>query len=465
MNSTVLNHANVTNLDAHRHHNTQSQNTEDVLKKVKDSGVDYIYYQVVTLSGRVIAKAVPAKHITRNLEKGIQFHRTAMSDLQADRAGNLLGGGAQAAEFTAIPDIDTFNVLPWDKQMGSFLCTAYEPDHIADIGGSILGTDSRAHLRQTHLAFQNRTGLTLKTGCEPEMSWIGDDIKVQVRAGASPAYHMGSFEIMRPIYKKVMEYATAMGLDMIEGDYEDPTQLELNWMFDSCEKTADRLIIYRLICRQVAKEHGVIASFMPKPYTSSMGNGCHHNFSLWAGNNNVLMEENRRELHITDIGKHALGGLLQHASGSMMVMASTVNSYKRFWDTGLFAPSIVNWGMDNKSCTVRLSGNGRLEFKVPDSSVNPYLSHSLILAAIEDGINNKIDPGAPCSKDSYAENGKTLPLTLGDAIKEFQNDAVMYNALPSQMADLYTRLKADEWARACSAVTDWEYNMYLEYLP
>ena len=177
------------------------------------------------------------------------------------------------------------------------------------------------------------------------------------------------------------------------------------------------------------------------------------------------MDEGRRELHVTDIAKHALGGILQHASGAMMVMASTVNSYKRFWDTGLFAPSIVNWGMDNKSCTVRLSANGRLEYKVPDSSVNPYLSHSLMLAAIEDGINHKIDPGAPCSKDSYSENGNTLPLTLGEAIKEFKNDSVMYQALPENMANLYTELKTDEWARACSAVTDWEYNMYLEYLP
>ncbi|AUZ05657.2 MULTISPECIES: glutamine synthetase family protein [Vitreoscilla] len=470
MSTTVLNQptsiSNTTALDVHKHLNTQSQKTEDILKKVKDSGVDYIYYQVVALSGRVVAKAVPAKQLMRNLEKGIQFHRTAMSDLQATRAGVLLGGGVQASELIALPDIDTFNVLPWDKQMGSFFCTAYEPEHVPEIGGQILGTDARANLRHVHQQFKNKHGLTLKTGCEPEMSWIGDDIKVHVRPGASPAYHMGSFEIMRPIYKKVMEYASAMGLDMIEGDYEDPTQLELNWMFDDCELTADRLITYRLICRQVAREHGVIASFMPKPYTSSMGNGCHHNFSLWdAHGDNVLMEKGRRELHLTDVGHHALGGVLNHASGAMMVMASTVNSYKRFWDTGLFAPSIVNWGMDNKSCTVRLSANGRLEYKTPDSSVNPYLSHALMLAAMDDGIVHKMDPGMPSSRDSYAESGRVLPLTLGDAIKEFENDSVMFGALPAEMANLYRDLKADEWARACSAVTDWEYNMYLEYLP
>jgi len=271
------------------------------------------------------------------------------------------------------------------------------------VAGQPLATDARGNLYRAHDAFTKETGLRLKSGCEPEMSWIGESMEVQVRPGASPAYHLGNLELMRPIFKKVMEYSNAMGLDMIEGDYEDPGQLELNWMFDSCELTADRLITYRLICRQVAREHGVIASFMPKPSTGCMGNGCHHNVSLWRGDENVLAEAGRRELHLTEIGRHALGGMLQHAPGSMMVMASTVNSYKRFWDTGLFAPTRINWGMDNKTCTVRLSANGRLEYKLPDASVNPYLSHALLLAAMRDGLQKKSDPGASVDKDSYAD--------------------------------------------------------------
>lgn len=455
-----------TELEEHRHRNMDKSKIEQIQERIRQAGVEYIYYNLVTVSGRVIAKAVPAKHLLRNLEKGIQFHRTAMSDLQSTRAGKLLGGGVQAAEITALPDLDTFNVLPWDKQMASFFCTAYEPEHIPLIGGSVFYGDVRAHLKKTHQAFMEKTGLELRTGCEPEMSWIGEGIEVKTRPGASPAYHMGSFEIMRPIYKKVMEYATAMGLDMIEGDYEDPTQLELNWLYDCCDKTADRLILYRLICRQVAKEFGVIASFMPKPYTSSMGNGCHHNFSLWRGDENVLMEEGRRELHLTDIGKQAVAGILEHAPGSMMIMASTVNSYKRFWDTGLFAPSIINWGMDNKSCSIRLSGNGRLEFKTPDASVNPYLSHTLILAAIQDGMDRHLDPGAPDNGDSrITDTTRRLPLTLGDAIVAFDKDTVMFDAFPLKLSELYRDLKADEWARYCSAVTSWEFDMYLEYLP
>lgn len=458
----------MTALDLHKELNTSSSVSDDLAARVRDAGVEYLYYQVVTLSGRVLAKVVPAKHLLRNLEKGVNFHRTAICDLQASREGGLFGGGAQAAEFTAMPDADTFNVLPWDRSVGAFFCRLYEPEHIHEIGGSPLATDPRGLLYRAHEQFIEDTGLRLKTGCEPEMSWLGDKLEVHVRPGASPAYHLGNLELMRPIFKRVMEYASALGLDMIEGDYEDPGQLELNWMFDSCEKTADRLITYRLICRQVANEFSVRASFMPKPTTGAMGNGCHHNFSLWRGDQNVLAEPGRRELHLTETGRHALGGVLAHAPGSMLVMASTVNSYKRYWDAGLFAPNRLNWGMDNKTCTVRLSANGRLEYKIPDASVNPYLSHTLLLAAMRDGLEKRLDPGVPDNSDSVPrgeEKRTRLPLTLGEAVEAFDRDEVVRNAMPKAMADLYRDLKADEWARFCSVVTEWEKNMYTEYLP
>ncbi|WP_431026057.1 glutamine synthetase family protein [Halomonas sp. H5] len=465
---TALRAAPTTALDRHRETNNSAAVAQELSSRIRDSGVEYLYYQVVTLTGRVVAKVVPAKHLLRNLDKGIQFHRTAISDLQCNRAGELLGGGAQAAEFTGMPDADSFQVLPWDRSIGSFFCRLYEPEHRTENGGSILATDPRGLLLDTHRRFIDETGLTLRTGLEPEMSWLGEKLNVKVRPGASPAYHLGNLELMRPIFKRVMEYAGAMGLDMIEGDYEDPGQLELNWMFDDCHLTADRMMTYRLICRQVAQEFGVKASFMPKPTTGSMGNGCHHNFSLWRGDENVLAESGRRELHLTETGRHALGGLLAHAPGAMMIMASTVNSYKRYWDTGLFAPNCINWGMDNKTCTVRLSANGRLEFKVPDASVNPYLSHVMLLAAMRDGLKNELDPGAPDNSDSIPGSPaeiRYLPRTLGDAIAAFDQDAVIQGAMPAEMASLYRDLKTDEWARYCAAVTDWEKSMYEDYLP
>lgn len=456
-----------TALDMHIEKNTNEQLYLDLKHKIKESGVEFIYYVLITISGRVVTKAVPAKHLLRNLEKGIQLHRSAISDLQTTTDGIYIGGGVQSPEITAVPDPETFQILPWDRSMGLFFCSVYEPAYLPEVGGSVFYADIRARLKQVHQEFKDRTGYILKSGCEPEMSWIGKDIEVKTRPGSSPAYHMGSFEIMRPIYKSVMRYAEEMGFDMIESDYEDPTQLEMNWMFDNCEKTADRLLLYRMICRQVASEHGVIASFMPKPYTDSMGNGCHHNLSLWDENGaNVLEEPGRRDIHLTDTGLYALGGLLKHSPASTAIMASTVNSYKRYWDVGLFAPSVLNWGFDNRSCTVRISGIGRLEYKVPDASVNPYLSHTMILKSMEDGLLNEIDPGQPDEGDSLGETDKQhLPRTLGEALELFSKSEIAYEAFPNGLAELYLELKNDEWARACSAVTDWEFDMYLDYLP
>jgi glutamine synthetase len=453
-------------LDEHKERNAAAM--DDITARVQESGVEFIYYQTVSLTGRIVGKVVPARQLRRNLERGVNLHRTAMSDLQVDRFGNLLGGGTEAAEFTAVPDVGTFAVLPWDTTVGRFFCSVYEPGHFPETGGAPLATDARSNLRRVHDAFTEATGLRLRSGCEPEMTWTGPGLDVHVKPGSSPSYHVDSLEVMRPVYQKVIRYAQALGFDMIEGDYEDPGQLELNWMFDDACDTADRLVTYRQICKQVARELGVTASFMPKPTAGVMGNGCHHNLSLWRGDRNILADPGVTELHITEEGKHALGGVLSHSAGMMALMGPTVNSYKRYWDAGQFAPSQINWGMDNKTCTVRLSANGRLECKLPDASVNPYLSHAALISAMKDGLDHAIDPGPPQAGSSYegaSSKFEPLPLTLKDALDAFAADAVVRSAFPEAMTNLYLELKNDEWARFCGAITDWEREMYTEHLP
>jgi len=458
-----------TPLEEHRARNLDPAEVAWIEDLIAKHGVKYLYYQFVSINGRVLAKVVPAGHLRRNLEKGVQFHGTAIADLTSDRNGNLMGGGAQAEEFTILPDTDTFAVLPWDNEIGRFFCRVYRRADRATEPGTPHPLDCRSLLFRTHEAFTAKTGLELRSGTEPEMSWIGESVDVVSRPGVSPAYHGLTLDMMRPVFKRVISYAQALGLDMVEGDYEDNGQLELNWMFDNANATSDRLITYRQICRLVAKELGVIASFMPKPFTGVMGNGCHHNVSLWRGDDNVFMDRATRELHVTETAKHALGGMLQHAAGSMMVMASTVNSYKRYSDVGLFAPTGVDWGLDNKSCSVRVSAIGRLEYKIPDASVNPYLSHTLLLAAMEKGLAEKIDPGAPQKLSSYeakAENlFQPLPTTLGDAIRAFAADDVVTGALGPELSDLLIEYKTDEWLRYCGVVSDWEREMYLEFMP
>lgn len=260
-----------TPLEEHRARNLDPAEVARIEELIAKHGVKYIYYQFVSINGRVLAKVVPAVHLRRNLEKGVEFHGAAIADLTSDRNGNLMGGGAQAEEFTILPDSDTFAVLPWDNEIGRFFCRVYRrADRMTD-PGTPHPLDCRGLLRRSLEAFIARTGLELRSGTEPEMSWIGESVDVVSRTGVSPAYHGLTLDQMRPVFKRVITYAQALGLDMVEGDYEDYGQLELNWMFDRADATADRLVTYRQICRQVAKELGVTASFMPKPFTGVMG--------------------------------------------------------------------------------------------------------------------------------------------------------------------------------------------------
>jgi glutamine synthetase len=449
----------------HREANMQLDVIADLEQRIAAAGVEYIYYMLPTIGSRVVAKMVPARHLRRNLEKGIALHRTAVADLQSDRAGNLIGGGIGAKEMVALPDTDTFVVLPWDNSVARMFCRAYEPPHLPGVGGQPLATDSRGLLFRAHSEFTSRTGLEVRSGCEPEMIWVGPGLEVIKKEGASPAYQVENLERMRPIYKKLVPYAQAFGLDMIEGDYEDDGQLELNWMYDRVELTADRLVTYRQICKQVAREEGVTASFMPKPFTGQMGNGCHHNLSLWKDDVNVLVEPGNPDLHLSEIGRHAVGGMLTHAAASTAIMASTVNSYKRFWDAGQFAPSVATWGLDSRASMIRISSIGRMEYRLPDSSVNPYMSHAILIAQMEDGINRRIDPGAPIGEPGEHISFPELPLNLGDAITAFDENELIEATLPTDFRRIFTELKQDEWARFSGVVTDWERAQYWETLP
>lgn len=450
------------------HQDENARGIGDGLARLGEAGVEHIYFQAVSIGGRVLAKLVPATHFDRISERGVQFHGSGTADLVSDRHGTMLGAGPEAGEFVALPDLNTLTALPWDREVARVFCRLYTRGDLPNGAGQPLPTDSRGLLVRASHAFTERTGFELRSGCEPEMTWEGEGLEVTARPNMSPAYHAGALEVMRPVWKRVVGYCHDLGLDMVEGDYEDTGQLELNFMFDNCIATADRLTTYRQVCVQVARELGVTATFMPKPTQGVMANGCHHNLSLWRDSENAFVEPGRRELHLSETARHALGGILEHTPGATAIMAPTVNSYARYWDAGLFAPAIANWGFDNRSCAVRVSASGRLEFKVPDAAVNPYLSHAVLLAMIEDGLGRQIDPGEPEAGSSYeleeARFGR-LPRTLGEALERLAEDEVVRSALPAELYDTFVAIKADEWALACGAVTDWHREMYLRVVP
>jgi glutamine synthetase len=483
---------------------TKAPGRDDLIKQVRKKidalGIDYLYLQFISVTGRIMGKGIPAEHWENVANGGFQLVYGATVNLFLNRRGEYLGYGPEAAELVGIPEPESFMQLPWDKRVARMWCTLFRNREERENPGAYLTADCRGNLRRIHDEFENRHGLRMRHGTEPEMMWLrkGDDGKANGGYSNPYCYHIDQFESLRPVYMRVIEYCRKMGLDMIQGDHEDsPGQLELNFNFDDALRTADRLSTYRQICAQVAREFNIIACFMCKPFMGVSANGCHHNISLWAegndefkpigndpknlpgleynytyrrGGKNTFMPEGSDVQMPGKIGLYTIGGIVKHLSALTAIGCSTVNSYRRLWDTGFWAPVFADWGFQNRTTGLRLSAPGRFEYRAVDSMVNPYLMAAGILKAADDGIRNKIDPGKPEERNIYAamEAGKQvkkLPMTLGDALEALRHDEIIKSALPGEMHRLYDEYKRDEWERFLHTATEWDIKMYMDCLP
>ena len=446
----------------------------EVRRRIDAEGVTYIYYQFISVTGRIMGKGVPAPHWESMAQKGFQLVYGSTANLFTDRHGEYIGYGPEAWELVGVPEPETFQVLPWDPKVARVWCTCFRGREDVKDGGAFLSSDCRGNLKRIQAEFEQRTGLHLRAGTEPEMMWLKmkPDGSPDVEGVTKPyCYHIDQFSELQPIIHKVIEYGQAMGLDMIQGDHEDaPGQIELNFNFARAETTADNLSTFCQVCRQVGREFNVFPCFMPKPFMGVSANGCHHNISLWKGDENAFMPETDDQQKPSQIGLYAIGGILEHLGALTAVTASTVNSYRRLWDTGFWAPVFADWGFQNRTTALRVSAPGRFEYRSVDSAVNPYLSMAALIAAMRDGIDRKLDPGEPEERNIYeameaGKEVKRIPMTFGDALDALDADEVVKSALPDEMYTVFMHYKRDEWERYCATVTDWDVTEYLDVLP
>ncbi len=471
---------------------------KQVRAKIDEFGITYVYFQFISVTGRIVGKGIPADHWERTAERGFQLVYGSTANLFVDRHGDYIGYGPEAMELVGIPDPETFCQLPWDKRVARVFCVCFRNREERENPGAFLTSDCRGNLKRFHQAFQDKYALDFRVGMEPEMMWLkrGADGKPDGGFSKPYCYHIDQFESLRPVFMQVIEYANAMGLDMIQGDHEDaPGQLELNWMFDDVVRSADRLATYRQICGQVARENNLIACFMTKPFMGVSASGCHTNISLWRGGSegvNTLhndplpgMEEvftyrtggENTFMPDTDdvqmpgkIGLQAVGGIVTHLGALTAIGCSTVNSYRRLWDTGFWAPVFADWGYQNRTTGLRISAPGRFEYRAVDSMVNPYLICSALLKTFEDGIDNDIDPGQPENRNIYeameaGKKVKRLPMSLGDALARLDEDEVIKSSMPDEMYKVFKWYKNDEWEKFMATVTDWDVETYMDCLP
>jgi glutamine synthetase len=446
----------------------------EVRRKIDESGVTYLYFQFVSVTGRIMGKGVPSAHWESMARKGFQLVYGATANLFIDRRGDYIGYGAEARELVGLPDVDTFQILPWDRKVARVFCTLFRGREEEVDPGAYLTSDSRGNLRRIHEDFIATTGYEMRIGCEPEMMWLktNPDGSPSVEGATKPfCYHIDQFSELQPVIHKVIEYGQFMGLDMIQGDHEDaPGQLELNFQFDRAELTADRLTTYRQICKQVGREMGLFPCFMPKPFMGVSANGCHHNFSLWKGEENMFMPDTDDPQLPGKVGLMAIAGILDHLPALTCITAPTVNSYRRFADAGFWAPVFADWGFQNRTTALRVSAPGRFEYRSVDSAVNPYLSMGALLICMKEGITKQMDPGTPEERNIYeamaqGKQVKRIPNTFGDALKELEADSLVRSAMPGDMWNVFWHYKTDEWERFISTVSDWDIKEYLDILP
>ncbi len=488
-----------TDLERHVNRPGRADLVKQVREKINELNIDYVYYQFISVTGRIVGKGVPADHWEQIASRGFQLVYGSTANLFIDRYGDYIGYGPEAMELVGIPDPETFCQLPWDKRVARVYCTCFRNREERENPGGHLSSDCRGNLRIMHEEFQAKhDGLHLRHGMEPEMMWLkrGEDGKPDGGFSKPFCYHIDQFESLRPVFMKAIEYSRFMGLDMIQGDHEDaPGQLELNFTYDDALRTCDRLSTYRQICAQVARENNLIACFMTKPFMGVSANGCHTNMSLWTGGEDTLnrlgndvlngLDDNylyqqggdNKFMPDTDdpqlpgkIGLHAVAGVMKHLDGLTALGCPTVNSYRRLWDTGFWAPVYKDWGYQNRTTALRISAPGRFEFRAVDSMVNPYLLCAGLLKAFDDGISNQLDPGEPEGRNIYEamEAGKEvtkLPMSLGEALEALKKDSLLMEALPDEMGRVFLHYKEDEWAKFMSTVTEWDIETYLDCLP
>jgi glutamine synthetase len=447
---------------------------KEVRQRIDAEGIQYIYYQFISVTGRIMGKGAPAAHWETMAAKGLQLVYGATANLFTDRHGRYIGYGPEAAELVFLPEPETFMPLPWDAKTARVWCICFRNREERDDPGAFLTSDCRGNLRRIQTELEAATGLHLRAGTEPEMMWLklNSDGTPSVEGKTKPyCYHIDQFAELQPLIHKVIEYGQRMGLDMIQGDHEDaPGQLELNFGFDRAEQTADNLTTYRQICKQVGRELGAFPCFMVKPFMGVSANGCHHNISLWRGEENAFLPDTDDPQQPSQLGLYAIGGIMEHMSALTALTASTVNSYRRLWDTGFWAPVFADWGYQNRTTQLRVSAPGRFEYRTSDSAVNPYLSLAGLIVSMRDGIERQLDPGEPEERNIYeameaGKEVKRIPMTFGEALDALEQDEVVKSALPGEMYRVFMHYKRDEWERHCAEVTEWDVKEYLDVLP
>ena len=193
-------------------------------------------------------------------------------------------------------------------------------------------------------------------------------------------------------------------------------------------------------------------------------------FTYVSGGTNTFMPDTKDMQLPGKVGLLSIAGVMKHLPALTAIGSSTVNSYRRLWDQGFWAPVYADWGYQNRTCGLRVSAPGRFEYRSVDSMHNPYLMGAGLLKAFDHGITDKLDPGKPESRNIYeakkaGKDVKKLPLSLGEALDRLSEDEIIKSSMPDEMYKVFHWYKNDEWEKFLGATTQWDLDTYLDCLP
>jgi len=434
-----------------------------VLKSAKEQDIRLIRLWFTDILGFLKSFAITFDELETALETGCGFD------------GSSIEGFARIDEsdMVALPDPTTFQMLPWQSQehkTARMFCDICWP------GGQVFEGDPRSVLRR-NLAMAADMGYTLYVGPELEYFYFQNSESPQFldRGGY---FDLTPPDIATDLRRETILLLEGMGIAVEYSHHETaPSQHEIDLRYTDALTMADNVMTYRLVVKQVARKHGVYATFMPKPVFGVNGSGMHTHMSLFKGDRNAFFDE-KDPVHLSRIARHFTAGLLTHAPEITSVTNQWVNSYKRLLP-GYEAPVYITWARRNRADLIRIpeyqlgkEKSTRIEYRSPDPACNPYLAFSVMLAAGLEGIEKKYEPPPPVERNVYEMTERerleqgigTLPGSLYEAIRLTENSEVVRKALGEHVFGTFIQNRKMEWDAYRSQVTDYELKQYLPIL-
>lgn len=436
-------------------------------KFLKDNNVKFLLAQFVDIHGAAKTKMVPARQLKAIVKTGAGF---------AGFATWGMGMEPHDPDFMARGDLNTLTLLPWQPGYARIVCVGHVEDVVHEY-------DSRAVLMKQVARLAER-GYTLNTGLEPEFFLLvkDEDGNVVVPDESDtldkPCYDYKGLSRQRHFLEALSDSLETAGLDVYQTDHEDGNgQFEINYTYSDALDSADAFTLVRMASGEIANDHGMICTYMPKPFGNRAGSGMHIHCSITSdGKNNLFHDDSDPNgMGLSKLAKQFMAGLMHHANALCALSAPTVNSYKRLTvGTSLsgatYAPAYISWGGNNRSSMVRVP-YGRIEYRLADGGCNPYLVIAAVIAAGLDGIDRDLDPGVPRNVNHYGQSQEELdemgveilPQNLDLALNELEKNPLFRDQM-GPVIDEFIKLKRMEWIEYMKQVSKWELDRYLEFV-